>query len=302
MLLLVIAMGLAQLALNVQPQIQDFAMLVIVYTVASAGERWASRLALVGGLCAAPLAHFRLDGHRRHEHRDGEGLLRHHHDRPVRPRLGARRLHAHPQGVPRAAGGAGRAAGARARGAGQGRGRRRAGPHRPRAARRGRAQRVGDGRAGRRRGYVMDTAPDQARTALETISTTGRQALAEMRRLLGVLRDGRAPGGGEYVPQPGRRADRTTWSSTVRGAGLPVDFKVEGNPRPLPSGRGAHGVPHRAGGADQHPQARRPDAGASVRLGRTTTTGSGCCVEDDGPGARRTSCTRTAARTAGARA
>lgn len=51
MLLLVIAMGLAQLALNVQPQIQDFAMLVIVYTVASAGERWASRVALVGG-CA----------------------------------------------------------------------------------------------------------------------------------------------------------------------------------------------------------------------------------------------------------
>ena len=34
--------------------------------------------------------------------------------------------------------------------------------------------------------YVLDAAPDQAKQALETISSTGRQALAEMRRLLGA--------------------------------------------------------------------------------------------------------------------
>ena len=50
--------------------------------------------------------------------------------------------------------------------------------------------------------YVMDAAPDQARKALETISGTGRQALAEMRRLLGVLRTGEHQESGEYVPQP----------------------------------------------------------------------------------------------------
>lgn len=38
--------------------------------------------------------------------------------------------------------------------------------------------------------YVLDAAPEQCEKALETISGTGRQALAEMRRLLGVLRTG----------------------------------------------------------------------------------------------------------------
>ncbi|MBB1257978.1 sensor histidine kinase [Streptomyces alkaliterrae] len=82
--------------------------------------------------------------------------------------------------------------------------------------------------------YVMDTAPDQARQALETISSTGRQALTEMRRLLGVLRSGEG-GGGEYVPQPGVE-QLNDLVEQVRGTGLPVDFRIEGAPRPLPSG------------------------------------------------------------------
>ncbi|MFF4607621.1 sensor histidine kinase [Streptomyces sp. NPDC001339] len=82
--------------------------------------------------------------------------------------------------------------------------------------------------------YVLDAAPEQTRQALETISGTGRQALAEMRRLLGVLRTGEQPEGGEYVPQPGVE-QLTELVDQVRGAGLPVDFRVEGEPRPLPS-------------------------------------------------------------------
>src|SRR5262249_38222335 len=68
--------------------------------------------------------------------------------------------------------------------------------------------------------YVLDTAPEQARNALATISSTGRQALTEMRRLLGVLRTNeRGDAGGEYVPQPGvdQLGDLV---DQVRGAGL----------------------------------------------------------------------------------
>ena len=48
------AAGVAQLVARRQAERpRDFAMLVIIYTVAADGARWASRLALVGGLCAA---------------------------------------------------------------------------------------------------------------------------------------------------------------------------------------------------------------------------------------------------------
>jgi signal transduction histidine kinase len=48
-------------------------------------------------------------------------------------------------------------------------------------------------------GYALDAEPERARQALSDISRTGRQALAEMRRLLGVLRgsgERTGPGGG----------------------------------------------------------------------------------------------------------
>lgn len=82
--------------------------------------------------------------------------------------------------------------------------------------------------------YVLNTAPEQTRQALATISSTGRQALTEMRRLLGVLRseDG---SGSDYVPQPSVE-QLTDLIEQVRGTGLPVDFTIEGTPRPLPSG------------------------------------------------------------------
>lgn len=54
MLVLAVVLGVAQLALNVETTAADFAFLVIAYTVAATGARWASRLALAVGLCAAP--------------------------------------------------------------------------------------------------------------------------------------------------------------------------------------------------------------------------------------------------------
>jgi len=83
--------------------------------------------------------------------------------------------------------------------------------------------------------YAMDNDPARAREALAAISATGRQALAEMRRLLGVLR---REGGGthsERAPQPGI-GELGELLDQARGAGLPVSFTVEGDPQPLPGG------------------------------------------------------------------
>ncbi|MGE5133232.1 MAG: sensor histidine kinase [Gemmatimonadota bacterium] len=81
--------------------------------------------------------------------------------------------------------------------------------------------------------YALDSEPDRARQALAAISGTGRQALAEMRRLLGVLRkEGSAT---ELAPLPGVD-ELTELLDQARAAGLPVDFEVAGPPRPLPGG------------------------------------------------------------------
>ncbi len=79
---------------------------------------------------------------------------------------------------------------------------------------------------------VMDARPEQARDALSSIETTGRQALTEMRRLTGVLRrdDETDP-----TPQPGLGYLEKLVEQT-REAGLPVELTVEGRPYELPQG------------------------------------------------------------------
>ncbi|MFJ2031298.1 sensor histidine kinase [Streptosporangium sp. NPDC087985] len=85
--------------------------------------------------------------------------------------------------------------------------------------------------------YAIDSAPEDAREAMRAISTTGRQALAEMRRMVGVLRtaaEGAAAGEG-YAPQPGL-SQLEELVAQVRSSGLPVDFRVVGVPQDLPEG------------------------------------------------------------------
>lgn len=133
--------------------------------------------------------------------------------------------------------------------------------------------------------YVLGASPEQARQALETISGTGRQALAEMRRLLGVLRTGEPGGASDYVPQPDvEQIDDLV--EQVRGAGLPVDFTIVGSPRPLPSGveLTAYRIVQEA--LTNTRKHGGPEAGASVRL-TYFDDGLGLLVEDDGRGARR---------------
>ena len=81
---------------------------------------------------------------------------------------------------------------------------------------------------------TLATSPAQATTALGQIESTGRQALVEMRRLLGLLRDGDHDDAA-LAPQPGL-AHLESLAEAAREAGLPVEVEVEGEPRPLPAG------------------------------------------------------------------
>jgi signal transduction histidine kinase len=80
---------------------------------------------------------------------------------------------------------------------------------------------------------VLEHDPGRAREALSSIEGSGRQALAEMRRLLGILRTDRE--GLALAPQPSL-AHLDALIEQVRRAGLPVELKVIGQRQQLPSG------------------------------------------------------------------
>jgi signal transduction histidine kinase len=75
--------------------------------------------------------------------------------------------------------------------------------------------------------------PELAGTAFESIESSGREALVELRRLLGILRAGDR----ELAigPQPGL-ASLEGLVKQVREAGLPVELQIEGEQLTLPPG------------------------------------------------------------------
>jgi signal transduction histidine kinase len=82
--------------------------------------------------------------------------------------------------------------------------------------------------------YAVDDDPARAKSAMRTASRTGRQALGELRRLLGVLRD--SDGDAQFAPQPGL-AQVDELLQDLRSAGVPVSYEVSGRPlSPLPAG------------------------------------------------------------------
>lgn len=282
MLLLAIAMGVVQLVFGVRPTAANFAMLVITFTVSTVGERWASRLALTCSLCAAGLSQLRWPN----EEPGGWAqkvfivvvmtvpfVLAWVLGDSVRTRRAyfdqleerAARLEREREAQSKVAVAAERARIAREL-------------HDVVAHNVSVMVVQADGAA-----YVMDAAPDQARQALETISSTGRQALAEMRRLLGVLRTGDVRESGEYVPQPDVEQIEDLVGQ-VRQSGLAVDFKIEGTPRPLPSSveLTAYRIVQEA--LTNTRKHGGPNVGASVRL-VYFDDGLGLLVEDDGRGA-----------------
>ncbi|MDJ1134580.1 sensor histidine kinase [Streptomyces iconiensis] len=75
--------------------------------------------------------------------------------------------------------------------------------------------------------YAAQRSPERAREALEVIAATSRQALGDLRGLLGVLREGVQ--GAELSPQPGL-VELAPLLDRVRAAGLTVRTAVDGSP------------------------------------------------------------------------
>ncbi|HEY3261251.1 MAG TPA: sensor histidine kinase [Pseudonocardiaceae bacterium] len=73
---------------------------------------------------------------------------------------------------------------------------------------------------------------ERERQALVTVEQTGREALREMRRLVGVLRDTAEPPA--LAPQPSL-SQISKLVAQAREAGLPVELRIDGEPVELPA-------------------------------------------------------------------
>jgi signal transduction histidine kinase len=82
--------------------------------------------------------------------------------------------------------------------------------------------------------HLMDRQPERARSALVTINDVSKQALVELRSVLGVLRDVDGHGDAPRAPAPGlaRLADLV---ETAAAAGLTVRVQEDGQRAPLPA-------------------------------------------------------------------
>jgi signal transduction histidine kinase len=81
--------------------------------------------------------------------------------------------------------------------------------------------------------YVIDSNPADARAALATIQATSREALAELRRMLGMLRQ-QETGAAPLAPEP-RLADLDRLIERTRAAGIEVSLTRAGIERDLPA-------------------------------------------------------------------
>ncbi|HLZ31541.1 MAG TPA: histidine kinase [Chloroflexota bacterium] len=80
---------------------------------------------------------------------------------------------------------------------------------------------------------LLARAPDQAAIALQSVERSGREALGELRNLLGLLTEADAEPA--LAPQPGLgQLDRLV--ERVGQAGLQIDLQIGGTPRELPPG------------------------------------------------------------------
>ena len=109
----------------------------------------------------------------------------------------------------------------------------RSGSGSPASPRRDRPLGLGHDRPGGAVRRLLLPEQEKERQALETVEADRMEALTEMRRLVGLLREkGAMP---EFAPQPGM-ATIDSLLDGVRAAGLPVELEIDGDPRELPPG------------------------------------------------------------------
>jgi signal transduction histidine kinase len=131
--------------------------------------------------------------------------------------------------------------------------------------------------------FTATVAPDRAADAMQKVSGTGRQALAEMRRLLGLLHDGEPPQGpSELTPQPGLD-DLDELVDQVRAAGVRVELTREGTAGAWGPGAGLAVYRIVQEALTNTLKHAGPQASAQVRL-RYTTAEVDLEVTDDGGG------------------
>ncbi len=133
---------------------------------------------------------------------------------------------------------------------------------------------------------IVEVDPARALEALRVIEATGRESMAEMRRLLGVLRDGdsddRADDPARLTPQPGLDAIDAL-AAQWTDAGLPVHIERRGPVRRLPSGQDVAAyriVQEAVTNTSKHAGAARVDVTVTF-----TDTALELVVADDGRGA-----------------
>jgi signal transduction histidine kinase len=80
------------------------------------------------------------------------------------------------------------------------------------------------------------TSPERATEVMRTVSATGRRALADTRRLLGVLRQPPAEDSGEALQPVPDLTQLDTLIERVRSAGLDTTLEVRGQAPDLPAG------------------------------------------------------------------
>ncbi|MDH6122053.1 sensor histidine kinase [Kitasatospora sp. GAS204B] len=88
---------------------------------------------------------------------------------------------------------------------------------------------------------VLTVLPEEAATALRAVEGAGRDAMTELRHLLGLLApaadgsDDPGPGPAGLAPQPGL-SRLGALVDRIAFAGLPVEVRISGEPRTLPAG------------------------------------------------------------------
>ncbi|MEV7072155.1 sensor histidine kinase [Streptomyces sp. NPDC093990] len=81
---------------------------------------------------------------------------------------------------------------------------------------------------------VVRSDPARAEAAFDAIAASGRDAMAQLRRILGVLKEEERLGGAVRLPQPDLAGLPALIGQVAESTGLRVDLSVRGRPRPLP--------------------------------------------------------------------